>query len=66
MALTRSRIRTVLGAVVRLCAVVVTPLLARTILASRARLEVDTAARATFFNNGEPLRGSFWCSHAAA
>ena len=34
---------------------IVSPLLARTIASSRAKLEADTAARATFFRNGEPL-----------
>lgn len=34
---------------------VVSPLLARTIASSRARLEADTAAKATFFKDGAPL-----------
>ncbi|MCE9601189.1 MAG: gamma-glutamyltransferase [Gemmatimonadetes bacterium] len=34
---------------------VVSPLLSRTIAASRARLEADTAAQATFFHDGAPL-----------
>lgn len=35
---------------------ILSPLLARAITSSRARLESDPAARATFFNAGEPLR----------